>query len=128
MTTGLAGTVELGGMADTQPEVASASCEAILAFLSESDYIARGGGVGGCDFPPLPAPTCDPTPLAGVHEIMPPHAGVWLMFAHICSWFLVWISRDARERVAAHIFERSSELHGGNRHDCAQGTTSVPNL
>ncbi len=85
MTTSLAGTVELGGMADTQPEVAAASCEAILAFLSESDYVARSGGVGGCDFPPPPAPTCDPTPLAGVHEIMPPHAGGWFRGTHICS-------------------------------------------
>ena len=71
----LAGTVELGGMADTEADVAAASCEAILAFLWENHCIAQGGGVDGSDFPAAPAATCDATPLAAVHEVMPPHAG-----------------------------------------------------
>ncbi len=71
----LPGTVELGGMADTEAEVAAASCEAILAFLWENGCIAQGGGVDGSDFLAAPAATCDATPLAGVHEVMPPHAG-----------------------------------------------------
>ena len=67
------GTVELGGMADTEPDVCAASCEAILAFLCDNDCIARSGGLS--DFPAAPPVTCDATPLAGVHEVMPPHAG-----------------------------------------------------
>jgi predicted deacylase len=69
-------TVELGGMADTEPSVAAASCEAILSFLWEKNCIAKCGGVDGCDFLPPPSPTCDATPLAAVHEVMPPHSGV----------------------------------------------------
>ncbi len=69
------GTVELGGMADTEADVAAASCEAILAFLWENGCIAQGGGVDGSDFLAAPAATCDATPLAAVHEVMPPHAG-----------------------------------------------------
>jgi hypothetical protein len=67
------GTVELGGMLDTEPDVCAASCEAILAFLCDNNYVARS--VGLSDFPVAPPPTCDATPLAGVHEVMPPHAG-----------------------------------------------------
>ncbi len=78
----LPGTVELGGMADTEPDVATASCEAILAFLWENNYIAQGGGLEGADFLAAPAATCDATPLAGVHEVMPPHAG---KTAHGCA-------------------------------------------
>lgn len=60
-------------MADTEPDVCAASCEAILAFLCDNDCIARSGGLS--DFPAAPPVTCDATPLAGVHEVMPPHAG-----------------------------------------------------
>lgn len=70
-----AGTVELGGMADTEPDVCAASCEAILAFLWDNNCIAQGGGPSDSDFLAAPAATCDPTPLAAVHEVMPPHAG-----------------------------------------------------
>lgn len=65
----LTATVELRGMADTQPQQAEEDAEAILAFLAENGFISG-------TWPEAPAPRCDATPFAGAQYAYAPHAGV----------------------------------------------------
>ncbi|MEO9334786.1 succinylglutamate desuccinylase/aspartoacylase family protein [Ectopseudomonas guguanensis] len=69
----LATTVELGGMADTERDLAEASAEAILAFLAEQGLIAG-------DWPAAPQTCCEATPFAGAEYVMAPHTGVVSFF------------------------------------------------
>jgi len=62
-------TVELRGQADTQPGQASTDAAALLAFLRRRGVLAGDAG-------PLPAPLCEPTPLAASEPINAPAAGV----------------------------------------------------
>ena len=62
-------TVELRGQADVDHRLAAQDAEAIVEFLR------RRGVVSGTPAP-LPAPLCEPTPLAGSEPIEAPHAGV----------------------------------------------------
>jgi uncharacterized protein len=67
-------TVELRGEADTDHALAEADAQALLRFLR------RRGVLGGASAV-LPAPRCEPTPLAGSEPITAPGAGV-LVFHH----------------------------------------------
>lgn len=65
----LTATVELGGMADTEPQRASRDAEAILAFLADQ-------GLLGGNWPAIPASPCSATPFAGAQYAYAPHPGV----------------------------------------------------
>jgi hypothetical protein len=62
-------TVELRGETDTDHRLAEQDAHAIVEFLR------RRGVIGGAPAP-LPAPLCEPTPLACSEPIEAPHAGV----------------------------------------------------
>lgn len=62
-------TVELRGQADTDHALADADAAAIVEFLR------RRGLVAGTPAP-LPAPACEPTPLAGSEPVAVPRSGV----------------------------------------------------
>ena len=63
-------TVELRGELDVSHEFAQADAQAIYAFLQLQQVIA-------CDLvPQIPAPLCDPTPLAGSETLNAPAPGV----------------------------------------------------
>ncbi|BBP83782.1 MULTISPECIES: succinylglutamate desuccinylase/aspartoacylase family protein [unclassified Pseudomonas] len=65
----VAATLELGGMADTEPDRARHSAEAILAFL------AREGFIEG-EWPDEPELDCPALPFAGAEYAYAPHTGV----------------------------------------------------
>jgi uncharacterized protein len=62
-------TVELRGGADTDHALAQQDADAIIEFLR------RRGLLAGTP-QPLPAPRCQPTPLAGSEAVVAPHSGV----------------------------------------------------
>ena len=62
-------TVELRGQTEVSDTLASQDAAAILAYL-------RHVGVLSGPIPELPAPLCEPTPLAGTESLHAPHAGV----------------------------------------------------
>ena len=62
-------TVELRGEADVGFAQAEADADALIDFL-------RARGVVSGPAEPLPAPSCEPTPLAGSEPIHAPHAGI----------------------------------------------------
>ncbi len=67
-------TVELRGEADTDHRLAAQDAEGLIAFL-------RLRGIVGGAVAPLPAPLCQPTPLAGSETVVAPKAGV-VVFHH----------------------------------------------
>jgi hypothetical protein len=77
-----AATVELRGECDTSHLLARQDADGLVAFL-------RIRGVLAGPAQPLPAPLCDPTPLAGSEPVVAPHAGV------------VVFHRSSGEQVAA---------------------------
>lgn len=70
-------TVELRGEADTDHVQAAADADALLAFLRRRGVLAGEAGEAGA----LPAPRCEPTPLAGSEPITAPVAGVVVFHA-----------------------------------------------
>jgi uncharacterized protein len=62
-------TIELRGERDVDHTAARADAEAILGYLILREAIA-------CVVPPMPAPRCEPTPLAGVEPITAPSTGI----------------------------------------------------
>jgi predicted deacylase len=74
--------VELRGECDTSHLLARQDADGLVAFL-------RIRGVLAGPAQPLPAPLCDPTPLAGSEPVVAPHAGV------------VVFHRSSGEQVAA---------------------------
>ena len=64
-----AATIELRGECDTSHDLARQDAEGLLAFLRMRGVLAGPGGV-------VPAPLCDPTPLAGSEPVIAPRAGV----------------------------------------------------
>jgi predicted deacylase len=69
-------TVELRGETDADHRLAERDAHAIVEFLR------RCGVIGGTP-QPLPAPLCEPTPLAGSEPIEAPHAGVVVYRAEV---------------------------------------------
>lgn len=67
-------TVELRGAGDTAHALAERDADAIVEFL-------RRRGIVTGPAAPLPAPRCEPTPLAGSEPIVAPRAGV-VVFRH----------------------------------------------
>ena len=72
-------TLELRGHADTHHGMAADDANAIIEFLR------RHGLVAGTPLP-LPAPRCQPTPLAGSESIVAPHAGVVVFLREPGEW------------------------------------------
>lgn len=64
-----AATLELGGMTETEPQRASHSAEAILAFLAQEGFISG-------QWPDAPAQDCPALPFAGAEYAYAPHTGV----------------------------------------------------
>lgn len=62
-------TVELRGEADTDHALAEADASALIQFLRRRGIVAGASG-------PLPAPRCEPTPLAASEPVTAPCAGV----------------------------------------------------
>lgn len=62
-------TVELRGQADVSPELAEADAAAILDFLQDAGVLTGARR-------PLPAPLCEPTPLAASLPLIAPVAGI----------------------------------------------------
>ena len=65
-------TVELRGECDTGHGLAAQDADAIVVFLRRRGFFADMPET----LPPLPAPLCRPTPLAGAETITAPQAGV----------------------------------------------------
>lgn len=65
----LATTLELGGMADTEPAQAQRHADAILGFLFDQGFIAG-------EWPAAPELHCTATPFAGAQYAYAPHPGV----------------------------------------------------
>ena len=72
-------TVELRGEADTDHNVALGDAQAIVEFLRRRRVLAG-------DPKPLPAPRCQPTPLAGSEPITAPKAGVVVFHQTPGAW------------------------------------------
>lgn len=66
---GMATTVELRGEADVSHEFARADAQAILDFLTTRGQLVL-------DHPPVPQPSCEPTPLAGSEALEAPVPGL----------------------------------------------------
>lgn len=64
-------TVELRGRADIDDAMAMRDAQAIF------DWLQTQGAITG-KAPPVPAPTCQATPLDGVGPVRTPHAGLWV--------------------------------------------------
>jgi len=64
-----AATVELRGECDTDHALARQDAQGLVGFLRQRGVLAGTPGA-------LPAPICDPTPLAGSEPLTAPHAGV----------------------------------------------------
>ena len=67
----LSTTVELRGEVEVSYALAERDARALLRFLAIEGVLELDGA-----HEPLPAPLCEPTPLAGVEPILAPHAGV----------------------------------------------------
>ena len=80
-------TVELRGEADTDHALAQADAQAIVEFLRRRGLLAGEAA-------PLPAPRCQPTPLAGSEPITAPKAGVVVFHQAPGTWL------EAGARVA----------------------------
>ncbi len=65
----LSATVELRGLADTEPEMIERDAQNLYIFLQRRDLIEGDAG-------PLPAPAAEATPLQGVDYITAPAAGI----------------------------------------------------
>lgn len=73
-------TIELRGELDVSHEFAQADAQSIHAFLQLQQVIA-------CDqLPQIPAPLCDPTPLAGSETLFAPAPGVVVFAAQPGQW------------------------------------------
>ncbi len=68
----LAVTVELRGQMDVTHELASRDAQALFDFLVHRGLVAPEAGRPAS----LPAPRCEPTPLAASEDLFAPHAGV----------------------------------------------------
>lgn len=62
-------TVELRGQTDVSDALARQDAQAIYHYLQHLGVLAGSA-------PPLPAPSCEPTPLTGTESLQAPHAGV----------------------------------------------------
>ncbi|MEK8032304.1 succinylglutamate desuccinylase/aspartoacylase family protein [Ideonella sp. DXS29W] len=73
----LAATIELRGEGDVSHELAVRDAEAIIGYLHHR-------GAVRLDVPPtLPAPLCEPTPLAGSMPLYAPHGGVLVFLREV---------------------------------------------
>lgn len=97
----LASTIELRGMADTEPQQAREDAEAILGFLADQGLLEG-------DWPAAPATCCEATPFAGTQYAYAPHPGVVSYLQPLGAWVE---PGDALFEVIDPLSDRDSVIH-----------------